>query len=104
MPCLLTIWHFGSEDGGLTPVGTEALARISPHLLRGGVSGDAFTGTLDRNWAALGSAQQAEEGSRMVASLRARGWSQVMVFDDMRRLRIQALGHEPPIVIGEGGI
>lgn len=104
LTCLLSIWRFAGPGGTLTPVGTDTLARISPHLLRGGVHGNAFTGTLDPSWANLGEDEQAEEGSRLVASLRARGLNQVMVFDETRRLRIQALGHEPALVINEEGI
>ena len=104
LACLLGVWQLIPSKTGPTPVAAEVLARISPHLLRGGVAGDAFTGTLDSRWAALDSAQQTDAGVKLVASLRAQGLNHIMVFDDDQRLRIQALGGAPPIVIGPDGL
>ena len=76
--------------------GGSELASVSPHLARGhrngGGAGVAFVGTLDQNWLALGKEKQRLAAEELVAGLREQGVVQVMIYDDQKRLRIQALG------------
>ncbi len=76
--------------------GGSELASVSPHLARGhrngGGAGVAFVGTIDQNWLALGKEKQRVAAEELVAGLREQGVVQVMIYDDQKRLRIQALG------------
>ncbi len=49
-------------------------------------------GTLDDSWLELSTQDRSREAEALVGALRGRGVSQVMVYDDDDRLRIQALG------------
>jgi len=99
----LGAWTLDDGRTHTRAIGPQALSQISPHLAEGGGHGGAFTGTLSPDWTALDEAAQTEAGDALVANLRAQGWNQVMVFDGARRLRIQALGAAPPLLLGERG-
>jgi hypothetical protein len=84
--------------GDLATFSREELLRISPMLASGGRnrqgSGPAFVGTLEERWAELAADEKNEAASSLVERLHAQGVSQVMVYDETRQLRIQALGAE----------
>ena len=77
----------------------SALDAVSPHLARGGRNGGgegpAFVGTLEDTWSGLDDAQRTEAALDLVASLRAAGVREIMVYDDDGRLRLQLLGDQP---------
>lgn len=79
------------------------LERVSPFLSDGARNehgrGPAFVGTLDDAWLRLAPPQQEHAARELVSALRGRGVQQVMVYDDERRLRIQALGVQPVRVL-----
>ncbi|MGI9592954.1 MAG: hypothetical protein ACR2P8_16425 [Myxococcota bacterium] len=84
-------------------VARTELEELSPHLAQGRRSADgigtAFAGTLDDGWSELAPAAQAEAAQVLVAGLRERGVREIMIFDADRRLRIQALGNQPPTLV-----
>lgn len=92
---------------GIEPFSREELQQVSPLLAGGGRSGQgvgpAFVGTLDERWSALAADEQHRAAASLVAGLRARGVSQVMVYDAARGLRIQALGANPVRVVPARG-
>jgi hypothetical protein len=79
------------------------LAAMSPFLSSGERSdlgtGDAFVGSLGDEWSQLDVDAQATAAETMVQALREQGIREIMVYDDDQRLRIQALGSQPPRVI-----
>ncbi len=83
-------------DPDLARFGGEELRAISSHLASGYRNGEgrgpAFVGTLDDSWLELSTQDRSREAEALVGALRGRGVSQVMVYDDDDRLRIQALG------------
>ena len=86
--------------------GSDELDRVSPYLSRGARNGEgegsAFVGTIHADWSKLETAEQARVAEDMVETLRAQGVREVMVFDDKRRLRIQALGTQPARIVAAG--
>ena len=94
---------FGSD---LERFGSDQLDRVSPHLSRGARNGEgkgtAFVGTIGEEWSALEAAEQMQVAANLVQALRAQGVREIMVFDDDRRLRIQALGAQPVRVLPPG--
>jgi len=88
--------HVVFPDAGLSRVGGKELARVSPYLERGArtLNGGAavFVGTVDDAWLELDEDARLDAAVDLVAILRAQGVSQIMVYDDDRVLRIQALG------------
>ena len=86
-------------------VARAELGQLSPYLSDGKRSGEgtgpAFVGTLDDRWSELAAAEQAKAAERLVQALRKRGVRAIMIYDDDQRLRIQALGSQPPRVIPE---
>jgi len=91
----------------IEPFSREELQQVSDLLASGGRSGrglgPAFVGTLDQRWSTLAANEQHEAATSLVAGLRTLGISQVMVYDDHRGLRIQALGTSPVRVVPAGG-
>lgn len=77
----------------------EQLAIVSTYLVEGQRNGDghgpAFVGTLDARWQSLPLDSRQVEAETMVERLREAGLQQVMVFDERRALRIQAIGSQP---------
>ncbi len=91
------------SDRDLERLGSGDLERVSPYLSRGARSdegkGSAFVGTIDEEWSVLGADGQMQVAEDLVRALRARGVREIMVFDDERQLRIQALGTQPVQVL-----
>lgn len=86
-------------DGDLARYNGNELERVSPYLSEGRRNGagrgPAFVGTFDDDWFALDDAQRRNAALDLVASLRATGVREVMVYDDDGRLRLQLLGQQP---------
>jgi hypothetical protein len=84
-------------------VASEELAKLSPFLTKGKRSGEgmgtAFVGSLHDVWYELEAVEQKLAAEELVEALRAKGLSEIMIYDDERRLRVQALGNRPPIVL-----
>jgi hypothetical protein len=84
-------------------VGRAELMQVSPFLADGkrnaNGAGTAFVGTLDVGWSELDASQQAEAADSLVQALRERGVREIMIYDDDRQLRIQALGSQPARVV-----
>ncbi len=84
-------------------VSRDELTELSPFLSAGRRNGDGqgpgFVGTLEDVWSQLDAAEQELAASELVEALRARGVREVMIYDDERRLRIQALGSQPPRIV-----
>jgi hypothetical protein len=97
---------FSNRD--LERFGSDELDRLSPYLSRGARSGEgkgpAFVGTIDEDWFALEATERAEVARDLVRALRAQGVREIMIFDDERRLRIQALGAQPARVLPGGDL
>jgi len=89
--------------GDLDSFSGADLERVSPYLARGLRNGEgrgpAFVGTLSDGWSGLGADQQQQAAATLVAALRVQGVREIMVYDDQRRLRIQALGQQPVHVL-----
>ncbi len=89
-------------------VAHDDLARLSSYLSSarrsGEGSGPAFVGTLDDAWSQLDAAAQAAAADTLVQALRMRGVREIMIYDDDERLRIQALGSQPPRVFGASSL
>jgi hypothetical protein len=81
-------------------VDPEDLERVSRFLSSGRRSeegnGSAFVGFLAKEWFTLDAEAQAAEAGSLVSALRDGGVRDVMIYDNARRLRIQALGYHPP--------
>jgi hypothetical protein len=94
------------SDRDLERLGSDDLDRVSPYLSHGARSGEgkgsAFVGTIDDDWSALEGDGQMQVAKNLVQALRAQGVREIMVFDDERRLRIQALGTQPVRVLPAG--
>lgn len=94
------------SDRELDRYGSGELDRLSAYLSRGARSGEgtgtAFVGTIDTEWCALETAEQEQVAKELVRKLRAQGVREIMVFDDERELRIQALGVQPARVLPGG--
>ncbi len=75
------------------------LDRVSDHLVSGGRnqqgSGSTFVGTIADEWSELAASQREGAARQLVDRLRAQGIRDVMIYDDARRLKIQALGKRP---------
>jgi hypothetical protein len=88
--------------------GSDELDRVSPYLSRGARSGEgtgpAFVGTIDEDWSALEAVERTQAARSLVRALRAQGLREIMIFDDERRLRIQALGAQPVRVLPAGNL
>ena len=71
---------------------------LSPHLSSGARNldggGPAFVGTMYDNFFTRSAADQTRIAADLVASLRATGVNQIMIYDGESRLRIQALGSQ----------
>ncbi|MDJ0849515.1 MAG: hypothetical protein QNK04_14175 [Myxococcota bacterium] len=65
--------------------------------------GQGFVGTLEPVWLELEPAEQELAAGELVDALRARGVREIMIYDDERRLRIQAFGNGPPRVVAAAG-
>ena len=87
------------ENGSLDGLGREQLAAVSPYLengKRGGAgTGNAFVGRVSDAWLALPADQRSEVAEDIVARLRSQGIRQIMIYDDDKQVRIQALGQQP---------
>jgi hypothetical protein len=81
------------------------LDRMSPYLAQGKRSaegrGRAFVGTIEARWADLPVPDRESAAAELVDALRAEGVREIMIYDDERRLRIQALGESPARVLPE---
>ena len=75
------------------------LETVSPYLTHGHRngygSGTAFVGFLGDEWNALDAEARTEAALDLVASLRAQGVRDIMVYDGNDRLRLQLLGDQP---------
>jgi len=89
-------------------ISSEELARVSPFLASGKRSdegmGTAFVGTLHGVWSELETEEQNLAAGELVEELRQRGVREIMIYDDERRLRIQALGGRSPTVIANSAL
>lgn len=89
-------------------VSSEELAKVSPFLSRGKRSdeglGTAFAGRLHGVWSELEAEEQSLAAEELVEQLRQRGVREIMIYDDERRLRIQALGSGPATVIANSPV
>ncbi len=83
-------------SGDLDRMSGAELERISPHLTAGTRNGEGggsgFVGTLGAAWEQLPSVKQELAADQLVRALQAQGVREVMVYDESRVLRIQALG------------
>jgi hypothetical protein len=83
-------------DRDLDRLSRAELDRVSPYLAQGARNGEgrgpAFVGTIDEDWSRLAADAQKQAALEMVAALRSHGAREIMVYDDERRTRIQALG------------
>lgn len=72
---------------------------VSPYLTHGHRnghgSGTAFVGFLDDAWNALDATTRTDAALDLVASLRAQGVRDIMIYDKHDRLRLQLLGDQP---------
>ncbi len=86
-----------------TRVTREELAKVSPFLTKGRRSGEgsgtAFAGTLHEVWYELEAVEKDLIADELVHTLRQKGVSEIMIYDDEHRLRIQALGSRAPTVV-----
>ncbi len=87
------------KNGDLDGLGKEQLAAVSPYLengkRNGAGTGNAFVGRVSDAWLALPAGQRSEVAEDIVARLRSQGMKQIMIYDDDKRVRIQALGQQP---------
>jgi hypothetical protein len=87
------------KNGDLDGLGKEQLAAVSPYLengkRNGAGTGNAFVGRVSDAWLALPAGQRSEVAEDIVARLRSQGMQQIMIYDDDKRVRIQALGQQP---------
>jgi len=88
----------GAFDADIERLNRDQLSAVSEVLvggLRDGAgAGQAFVGTVGEDWFALSPDARELAARRMVAVLRSRGVSRVMVYDTEQQLRIQALGDQ----------
>jgi hypothetical protein len=79
------------------------LDRMSPYLAQGKRSdegrGRAFVGTIEADWVELPAPDRESTAAELVDALRAEGVREIMIYDEERRLRIQALGESPARVL-----
>jgi hypothetical protein len=54
----------------------------------------AFVGTIDEKWLGLASEERQLAAEKLVGKLRDQGVEQIMIYDDQKKLRIQALGEK----------
>ena len=96
-------WLFLERDGDLDRLGRDQLTAVSPYLESGrrdaAGTGRSFVGELDEAWIALPADEREAIAGEIVDRLRAQGMQQVMIYDDDRRVRIQALGSQPMRVL-----
>jgi len=92
----------------LERLGSDELDRVSPYLSHGARSGEgkgpAFVGTINEDWAALEAVERTQVARNLVQALRTQGVREIMIFDDERRLRIQALGAQPVRILPGGNL
>lgn len=97
------VWLFLERDGDLDRLGRDQLTAVSPYLESGrrdaAGTGRSFVGQLDEAWIALPADEREAIAGEIVDRLRAKGMQQVMIYDDDRRVRIQALGSQPMRVL-----
>ena len=97
------LWLYLERDGDLDRLGREQLAAVSPYLESGrrdaAGTGRSFVGEITDAWLALPDAEREASAQDIVSRLRASGMQQVMIYDDDRRVRIQALGSQPVRVL-----
>jgi hypothetical protein len=93
------LWDAGRLAG-------DELEQLSPYLSSGSRSADgsgsSFVGKVDSAWFELADAEQTQAAEALVGQLRARGVSEIMVYDGDGSLRIQALGSQAPRVVRSG--
>jgi hypothetical protein len=81
----------------------DQLDQVSPYLSSGARSGEGagtgFVGGIRDAWSALGSADRMLVATDLVEALREQGVREIMIYDNERRLRIQALGTQPARVL-----
>ncbi len=98
---LLALFALPTSD--LSHFSRAELDGVSQHLASGSRNGlgkgSAFVGTLEDDWAGLAEPEREEAATRLVETLRAQGIREIMVYDDQRRLRIQALGERPVRIV-----
>ena len=77
----------------------DELESVSPYLESGRRNGQglgpAFIGTIDEAWLSLPRSDREASAAGLVLRLRDLGIEQVMIYDEDRALRIQALGSQP---------
>ena len=87
------------KPADLARLSQEELASVSSYLTGGHRNGDgggsAFVGTIDERWLALSASERQAAAQELVARLRERRIQQIMIYDDDRALRIQAIGSQP---------
>jgi len=95
----LGLHHLGVIDllqRNLDRFSRTELAKVSPHLVHGHRNADgagpAFVGTIGEEWLSLPAQERQQAARELVDRLRSQGISQVMIYDENRQLRIQALG------------
>lgn len=97
---VLTLWN---REPDLDRLDQDQLTAVSPYLAEGkrdGVgTGRSFIGEIDEAWLSLPPADREAIAEGIVERLRERGMQQVMIYDDERRVRIQALGSQPTRVL-----
>ncbi len=97
-----TVW----PSGEMQDIDPAWLAQVSPHLVEGvrndAGQGESFVGEVDAGWRALPREEQQEIALTIVGTLQASGLRNVMVYDDLGELRIQAFGEgAPQVVLGD---
>jgi len=77
----------------------EQLAAVSPYLeagrRNGNGAGQAFVGEVDESWLALPIDERERTAAGLVERLRGQGLEHIMIYDDHRQIRIQALASQP---------
>lgn len=81
----------------------DDLEAVSPYLAKGKRNGEglgrAFVGTIDDDWVELATDDRETAAEELVNALRGQGVREIMIYDDAQRLRIQAMGEQPPRVL-----
>lgn len=96
---LVTTW----PTGELQRLDAAWLSSVSPHLVagkrNGAGTGEAFVGEVGASWRALAASDQESVALTIVEGIQATGLRNVMVYDDLGELRIQALGESGARVV-----
>jgi len=97
-----TFW----PSGEMQSLDREWLSRVSPHLVEGSRNGagqgETFVGELNAGWRSLSPDEQQDSAITVVERLQASGVRNVMVYDELGELRIQAFGEAAArVVLGD---